>query len=139
MSESISLQFKFMGCNAIDSSIIYGIFLVVWGLGVTQISDSNSLTSMIPTFIGLPVLILSLLSKIIPSKQKLFMHIVVLFGLLSVIGGADIFRSIFAGSVFGNFWADLSKLVMFFTGCLYCYVCIQHFRYIKAMKNNSQN
>jgi hypothetical protein len=26
---------------------------------------------------------------------------------------------------------------MFVTGCLYCYICIQHFRYIKAMKNSS--
>ena len=134
MSENISQQFKFMGCNAIDSSIIYGVFLIVWGLGVTQMSDSNSITSMIPTFLGLPVLFLSLLSKIIPSKQKLFMHIVVIFGLLSVIGGLDILRTIFAGFIFINFWADLSKLAMFFTGSLYCYICIQHFRYIKAMK-----
>ena len=137
MSEIISQPFKFMGLNAIDSSIIYGIFLVVWGLGVTYVSGSNSMTSMIPTFLGLPVLILSFLSKFLPSKQKLFMHIVVLFGLLSVFGGADLFRSIIAGRSFDNFWADLSKLVMFITGCLYCYICIQHFRYIKAMKNSS--
>ena len=137
MSEIISQPFKFMGLNAIDSSIIYGIFLVVWGLGVTYVSGSNSMTSMIPTFLGLPVLILSFLSKFLPSKQKLFMHIVVLFGLLSVLGGADLFRSIIAGRGFDNFWADLSKLAMFITGCLYCYICIQHFRYIKAMKNNS--
>ena len=64
------------------------------------------------------------------------MHIVVLFGLLSVLGGADLFRSIIAGRGFDNFWADLSKLAMFITGCLYCYICIQHFRYIKAMKNS---
>ena len=137
MSEIISQPFKFMGLNAIDSSIIYGIFLVVWGLGVTYVSGSNSMTSMIPTFLGLPVLILSFLSKFLPSKQKLFMHIVVLFGLLSVVGGAGLFRSIIAGSAFDNFWADLSKLAMFITGCLYCYICIQHFRYIKAMKNSS--
>ena len=137
MSESISQPFKFMGFNAIDSSIIYGIFLVVWGLGVTHVSDSNSITSMIPTFLGLPVLVLSFLSKILPSRQKLFMHVVVLFGLLSIVGGADLFRSIIAGRVFDNFWADLSKLAMFVTGCLYCYICIQHFRYIKAMKNSS--
>ena len=134
MQENISQQFKFMGFNAIDSSIIFGIFLVSWGLAVTLLSDSNSITSMIPTFLGLPILTLSLLSKILPFKQKLFMHVVVLFGLFAVLGGADIFRGVINGNSFENFWADLSKLAMFLSGSLYCYICIQHFRYIRAMK-----
>ncbi len=134
MSESMSSQYRFLGLNAIDSSIVFGVFLIVWGLGVTHLSESSSITSMIPTFLGLPVLVFSFLSKILPTKQKLFMHIVVLFGVLSIIGGADLFRSFISGHGFDNFWADLSKLAMFVSGCLYCYICVQHFRFIKAMK-----
>ena len=137
MIEGISKEFRFLGFNAINSSIIFGAFLVTWGITVTQVSGSNSITSLIPTFVGLPVLILSFLTKLLPSKQKLLMHIVVLFGLVSVIGGADFFRSLISGSAFDNFWADLSKLIMFITGGLYCYVCIQHFRFIRAMKKNT--
>ena len=137
MTEDISKEFRLLGFNAIDSSIIFGAILVTWGIIVTQVSSSNSITSLIPTFVGLPVLILSFLTKLLPSKQKLLMHIVVLFGLISVIGGADFFRNLISGSAFNNFWADLSKLIMFVTGSLYCYVCIQHFRFIRAMKNNN--
>ena len=137
MTEDISREFRFMGINAIDSSIIFGAILVTWGIIVTQVSGSNSITSLIPTFLGLPVLILSFLTKLLPSKQKLLMHIVVLFGLISVVGGADFFRSLLSGSAFDNFWADISKLIMFVTGGIYCYVCVQHFRFIKAMKKNN--
>ena len=137
MTEDISKEFRFLGFNAIDSSIIFGAILVTWGIIVTQVSSSNSITSLIPTFVGLPVLILSFLTKLLPSQQKLLMHIVVSFGLISVIGGADFFRNFISGSAFNNFWADLSKLIMFVTGSLYCYVCIQHFRFIRAMKNNN--
>ena len=137
MTEDISKEFRFLGFNAIDSSIIFGAILVTWGIIVTQVSSSNSITSLITTFVGLPVFILSFLTKLLHSQQKLLMHIVVLFGLISVIGGADFFRSLILGGAFNNFWADLSKLIMFVTGSLYCYVCIQHFRFIRAMKNNN--
>ena len=137
MTEDISKEFRFMGFNAIDSSIIFGAILVTWGIIVTQVSSSNSITSLIPTFVGLPVLILSFLTKLLPSQQKLLMHIIVLFGLISVIGGADFFRSLILEGAFNNFWADLSKLIMFVTGGLYCYICIQHFRFIRAMKKNN--
>ncbi len=135
MSKNISQQFKFLGFTALDCSIIYGIFLVTWGLVITQMSNSNSVTSLIPTFLGLPILILSFLSKLLPSNQKLFMHVVVLFGFLSAVGGGDFFRSVLSGDAFGNFWADISKLTMLISGCIYCFICIQHFRYIKIMKN----
>ena len=63
MTEDISKEFRFLGFNAIDSSIIFGAILVTWGIIVTQVSSSNSITSLIPTFVGLPVLILSFLTK----------------------------------------------------------------------------
>ena len=137
MNESISQQFKFIGLTAINFSIVFGIFLITWGILITYISNSNSLTSMIPSFLGIPIFTLSILSKIFPNYQKLFMHIVIIFGLLTTLGGADFLRGLLAGNFMNNLWADISKVIMFFTGLLFCYVCIQHFRFIRKMKANS--
>ena len=64
------------------------------------------------------------------------MHIVILFGLLTALGGADFLRGLIAGNFMNNVWADISKVVMFITGLLFCYICIQHFRFIRKMKAN---
>tara|TARA_B100000676_G_scaffold90658_1_gene90380 strand:- start:459 stop:647 length:189 start_codon:yes stop_codon:yes gene_type:complete len=61
------------------------------------------------------------------------MHIVVLLGLLIALGGLDIFRSLISGSFFNMFWADLSKLMMLFSGFFFTFLCIQSFRF--ARKN----
>ena len=137
MNESISQQFKFFGLNAINFSIIFGVFLITWGLVISYLSNSNSLTSMIPSFLGIPIFALSILSKIFPNSQKMLMHIVIIFGLLTALGGADFMRSLVAGNFMNNPWADISKAVMFMAGSIFCYVCIQHFRFIKKMKANS--
>ncbi len=137
MNESISQQFKFFGLNAINFSIIFGVFLITWGLVISYLSNSNSLTSMIPSFLGIPIFALSILSKIFPNSQKMLMHIVIIFGLLTALGGADFMRSLVAGNFMNNPWADISKAVMFIAGSIFCYVCIQHFRFIKKMKANS--
>ena len=76
------------------------------------------------------------LSKIFPKSQKILMHIVIIFGLITTIGGADFFRGLIMGNLMNNAWADLSKLMMFIAGLLFCYVCIQHFRFIRKMKAN---
>ena len=137
MNKSISQQFKFFGLNAINFSIIFGIFLITWGLVISYLSNSNSLTSMIPSFLGIPIFALSILSKIFPNSQKMLMHIVIIFGLLTALGGADFIRSLVVGNFMNNPWADISKAVMFIAGSIFCFVCIQHFRFIRKMKANS--
>ena len=52
-----NLEFKVFGLNIENFSVIYGSFLIFWGIFVSFISGSNSLTSFIPSFIGLPILI----------------------------------------------------------------------------------
>jgi len=131
-----NLEFKVFGLNIETFSIFYGSFLIFWGLLVSFISGSNSLTSFIPSFIGLPILIFSNLSIKFISKKKIFMHIVVLFGLIAFLGGLDFFRSILNGTVFQNIWADISKLILLTTGGYFVYQCIRSF--IFARKNNNQ-
>ena len=130
-----NLEFKVFGLNIENFSVFYGSFLIFWGIFVSFISGSNSLTSFIPSFIGLPILIFSNLSIKFTSKKKIFMHIVVLFGLVAFLGGLDFFRSFLGGMLFQNFWADISKLILLTTGGYFVYQCIRSF--VFARKNNN--
>ena len=56
-------EFIFLGNSMENITIIYGIFLVVWGVVVTIFSDSQSITSLIPTIFGLAIIILSFFAK----------------------------------------------------------------------------
>ena len=127
-------EYKFVGLNMQSISIIYGIFLILWGFAVNYLSSSSSFTSLIPSIMGLPILFFSLLAVMFPSKIKIMMHIVVLFGLLVALGGTDIFRSVFSGNFLNLFWADISKLMMLLTGVFFSFLCIQSFRFARRNK-----
>jgi len=126
-------EFTFLGKSMESVSIIYGIFLIIWGVAVSFISGSNSLTSFIPSIFGLPILLFSFLTVKFPSKKKLFMHIVVSFGLIVFIGGLDFSRGLLKGTSFNNMWADTSKLMMLITGLVFTFLCVKSF--IFARKN----
>ena len=124
-------EFTFLGKEMEKVSIYYGAFLIFWGFLVSVLSQSSSITSFIPAFFGLPILIFGFLTLKFPAKKKVFMHIAVLFGILAFLGGLDIMRNI--SSLFDNLWADLSKLMLLITGFSYTYLCIKSF--IFARKN----
>ena len=128
-------EFKIFGSTIETFSVFYGSFLVFWGVIVSFISGSDSLTSFIPSLIGLPILIFSNLSIKITNKKKFFMHIVVFFGFIAFLGGLDFLRSVLTGTLFQNFWADVSKLILLTTGGFFVYQCIRSF--IFARKNNN--
>ncbi len=128
-------EFKIFGATIETFSVFYGSFLVFWGVIVSFISGSNSLTSFIPSLIGLPILIFSNLSIKFTNKKKLFMHIVFFFGLIAFLGGLDFLRSILTGTLFQNFWADISKLILLTTGAYFLYQCTRSFFF--ARKNNN--
>tara|TARA_B100000963_G_scaffold147206_1_gene128170 strand:+ start:57 stop:452 length:396 start_codon:yes stop_codon:yes gene_type:complete len=127
-------EYKFFGLNMESISILYGIFLILWGLLVNFATASSSFTSLIPSIIGIPILFFSMLALMFSSKKKLMMHIVVFFGLLIALGGLDIFRSIFSGDFLNLFWADISKLMMLITGIFFTFLCVQSFRFARRNK-----
>jgi len=130
-------EFKTLGMTIEKLSIVYGLFLIFWGIMVSLLSGSNSFTSYIPSILGLPILIFAYLSTKFISKKKLLMHIVVLFGLIVFLGGLDFIRSILIASVFDNYWADLSKLAMLLTGIFFTYQCIRSFIHARKMSENN--
>ena len=127
-------EFKVAGLTMEKLSIYYGIFLILWGVIVSFISGSGSMTSYIPSILGVPILIFSYLSIKFVSKKKMFMHIVVLFGLIIFLGGLDFIRSLITGNAFGNFYADLSKIMMLITGLFFTYQCIKSFIHARKIR-----
>ena len=127
-------EFKIFGITIEKFSIFYGLFLILWGIIVSLVSESNSFTSFIPSLIGLPILIFSLLSIKFVGKKKFFMHIVALLGLIAFLGGFDFFRSVFSGNTFHNLWADTSKIILLITGAFFVYQCIKSFFYARKNK-----
>jgi len=127
-------EFKYFGVTIEKLSLSYAIFLIAWGLMISAISDSDSFTSYIPSFLGLILLLFSTLAILIPSKKKLFMHIVVLFGFIIFLGGLDVFRSF--DNLFDNLWADVSKFMLLITGLWFTVVNIKSFKFIRKNRNN---
>ena len=73
MSEELNQsnnEFKVFGLTMEKFSIFYGFFLIFWGVIISFISGSDSLTSYIPSFLGIPILIFSYLSIKFITKKK---------------------------------------------------------------------
>jgi len=138
MNNNIEHQFKefeVFGLKIENLSVYYGLFLISWGIVISLISGSNSFTSYIPSILGFPIFIFSYLSIKFTSKKKMFMHIVVLFGLIIFLGGLDILRSIISGNAFDNYWADISKLMMMLTGLFFTYQCVRSFIHARKIRD----
>ena len=126
------LHFQFLGLTVEKISIFYGIFLIIFGIFISLVSNSNSLTSYIPTFFGIPIFAFGYLTMRYPEKKKLFMHIIVLIGLIIFLGGLDFLRSY--PNFFENLWADISKLSLLISGIIFTYINIQSFIFIRKNK-----
>ena len=117
-------------------SVGYGIFLIIWGITVSLLSQSTSFTSFIPSIFGFLLILFAILAIRVPTKKMLFMHIVVVLGVLIWLGGSDFFRSLVIGSdPFTNIWAGSSKLMMFVTATIFIFMCIKSFRFARRLKH----
>ena len=132
-NEVLNKEFKVLNITIEKLSIYYGFFLIAWGIIVSFVSGSTSATSYIPSFLGFPLFFFSYLAIKLPSKKKLFMHIVVIFGLIIFLGGLDFIRTLISGYAFENLWADISKIMMLLTGLYFLIQCIRSF--VFARKN----
>ena len=126
-----------MGMTIEVVSILYGIILISWGLVITSLSGSQSSTSLVPTFLGLPILIMAAGAIVIPKLKKVLMHLIVLIGFLIFLGGLDLLRNLFGDNgLFGNNWASLSKLMMLTTGLIFSILCVRSFMFIRKNREN---
>ena len=126
---NITSEFKVLGISIPSLTIFYGGFLVIWGVLISYLSESDSITSFFPSMLGLPILLSGLLASKFPNKKKVWMHIAVTFGLLCAIGGTRFFMKMSDGSNY----ATLSMLMLFLSGSIYTMICVKSF--IHARKN----
>lgn len=121
-------NFTFLGQSVTELTIKYGWLLIFWATFVSIISSSQSITSFIPAFIGLPILVSGYLSRFYPDKNKIWIHIAMLFGLIAFLGGLDFLRGLLSDEgAFANLAAGLSKLLLLVSGGIYLFVCIRSF------------
>tara|TARA_Y100001936_G_scaffold55749_1_gene54623 strand:- start:238 stop:651 length:414 start_codon:yes stop_codon:yes gene_type:complete len=133
--DNLEKEFKVFNLKIEKFSLLYGIFLIVWGIIISFISGSDSVTSYIPSFLGLPIFVFSYLAIRFNTKKKIFMHLVVIFGVIIFLGGIDLLRGFVNGSAFNNLWADTSKLMMLLTGFYFSYQCIRSFIFARRNQN----
>ena len=116
-------------------TIYYGSMLVLWGVAVSILSNSGSVTSLFPSFLGLGVLVPGILAQNNPEKKKFWMHIAVVFGLLCALGGTRFFMVMSDGINY----ASGSMLMLLITGSIYTYFCVQSFIYARKNAEASIN
>tara|TARA_B100001029_G_scaffold176659_1_gene179946 strand:+ start:752 stop:1141 length:390 start_codon:yes stop_codon:yes gene_type:complete len=98
----MSDEFTVSGLTIPRIAIYEGAILVLWGIAAYIISGQSSITAMIPSFMGAPLMILGILSEKIPDMRHHLMHASMVLALLMVLGGTR---------VFANF-SDMSNLAI---------------------------
>ena len=63
------IEFTFVGQKVEKITLAIGLAMTIWGGIVTILSDSQSLTSLIPSAVGLPMLVVGYLSKMPHQKD----------------------------------------------------------------------
>ena len=121
-------KFTFCGIEMDKVSIAYGCFLIIWALTVSILTQSTSITSWIPAFIGVPIALMGVLTMFYPSRRKIWMHVAVVFGFMAFLGGLDFFRGLFhPDGAFAVLGASISKLMLFLTGGIYIIGSVRSF------------
>ena len=132
-------EFKFFGRTMESVSITYGILLVTWATVISWVSGSDSLTSWIPAFLGIPIFLFGWLARFKPHKKKLFMHFSVSFGLIAFLGGLDFLRGIKAElGPFANPHAGSSKLMLLLSGGAFCFLCVRSFQFARRKRSETE-
>ena len=120
----MSDEFTVSGLTIPRTAIYEGAILVLWGVAAYIISGQSSITAMIPSFMGAPLMILGLLSEKIPDMRHHLMHASMVMALLMVLGGARVFADF---SDMSNL-AISSHIILIFVGATFMICGIMSFR-----------
>lgn len=120
----MSDEFTVSGLTIPRIAIYEGAILVLWGVAAYIISGQSSITAMIPSFMGAPLMILGLLSEKIPDMRHHLMHASMVMALLMVLGGARVFADF---SDMSNL-AISSHIILIFVGVTFMVCGIMSFR-----------
>ena len=126
-------EFKVMEMTVPRISEIVGGIMVLWGVVTYIFTGMTSVTSLIPSFVGIPILAAGFLVKKFPDKKALFMHISSTFGLIAVLGGFMAIKGII-----DNDWtmSTISQLFLLIIGSTYTGICVKSFIHARASRQS---
>ena len=126
----MSEEFKFLSMPIPNFAMVCGGILILSGIISYLISDTGSLTALIPSFFGIPLLIMGFLSNRNEANKHHYMHAAMVFALVSVLGGMRIF----------SIWSDasdltlLSHVILIIVGIIFMVAGILSFRHTRKSR-----
>ena len=126
-------EYKIMDMTVPRISELVGVLMVLWGVVVYIFTGMTSVTSLIPSFVGIPILGAGFLVKKYPNKRALLMHISSTFGLIATLGGLMAFKGIM-----DNDWSmsTISQLFLLVVGGIYTGICVKSFIHARASRQS---
>ncbi len=114
------------------NSILVGVILVALGVVATIASDSQSVTSYIPSFIGIVFIVLGAVATAKPDLSHHMMHGAAAVALLAILGSLGSLIGRGAGG-----WALISQLVTVVVAGGFLVLAIQSFKAARAARTAS--
>ena len=108
-----------------STTIVFGILLLLLGLGGYVLTDTSSMTALIPAVFGLLLLILGIVARA-EAARKHAMHAAAMVGLLGVLGA--LFSLIGTPLDVRPPFAVFSQVAMLVLTAVFVALCVKSFR-----------
>jgi len=127
----MSNEFRFFGQTIPNLAIISGLILIIWAFFSYFASGSSSFTALIPSFFGMPLFILGVLSNRDESKRHHYMHASMIFALFSAFGGLRLFQLEDPSNL-----ALASHIILLIVGMIFMVGGILSFRHARKLRES---
>lgn len=127
----MSNEFRFLGQTIPNLAIISGLILIIWAVFSYFASGSSSFTALIPSFFGMPLFILGILSNRDESKRHHYMHASMIFALFSTFGGLRLFQLEDPSNL-----ALASHIILLIVGVIFMVGGILSFRHARKLRES---
>ena len=127
----MSNEFRFLGQTIPNLAIISGLILIIWAVFSYFASGSSSFTALIPSFFGMPLFILGILSNRDESKRHHYMHASMIFALFSAFGGLRLFQLEDPSTL-----ALASHIILLIVGVIFMVGGILSFRHARKLRES---
>lgn len=112
-----------------------GVALIVLGVVVTVLSDSDSFTSWIPAIIGLVFLILGVIAAVREDLRRHVMHGAAALALIAIISSVGSLASRF--NTDDGWWAEISQIVTIVLCAGFVMTAVGSFRSARAASKDA--
>ena len=126
--------FSFFGRSVPDLAKIIGSILVIFGIATYIISDQSSITALIPSFMGAPLLVLGLLSERMPEMRHHLMHASMVLALFMVIMPISMVAMM---GIPDSSLTLVSLMALLVLGSIFMVAGIKSFRHARILRESS--